>query len=236
MNKKILFAIVIIIIAAIGFGIFVFNKKFKTETPKIENQEPAGTLTPLNANYLVETDIISLQNGKAETVNPYGAAKITTEIAGQPVSGDLNSDGQSDYAVVLKQQTENDPGVYYYAAIALVDEKIKMIAGSNAVPLGEGIKIEDIAIVNQAVRINYMERKLDGDNVEKNPSVPVSKSFILDGVMFKELTPRRANAQAEAACTDNRGTWNKDENVCSGIAKDLCQQFGGNFENNLCKF
>jgi hypothetical protein len=169
MNKKILFAIVIIIIAAIGFGIFVFNKKFKTETPKIENQEPAGTLTPLNANYLVETDIISLQNGKAETVNPYGAAKITTEIAGQPVSGDLNSDGQSDYAVVLKQQTENDPGVYYYAAIALVDEKIKMIAGSNAVPLGEGIKIEDIAIVNQAVRINYMERKLDGDNVEKKP-------------------------------------------------------------------
>ncbi len=231
--KKIILLLIVIAAAVIGFLMF---GKPKTETPKTEDQNPASVLTPLNANYLVETDIVSLQNGKAESVSPYGGAKITTEVTGEPVAGDLNSDGQSDFAVVIKQQTENDPGVYYYAAIALVDEPKKMIVGSNAVPLGEGVKIEDISIVNQAVRINFLERKIDGDNVEKDPTIPVSKSYILDGVMFKELTPKRANAQAEAACTDNRGEWNKTDNICTGISKELCAQFGGNFDNNLCKF
>lgn len=231
MNKGILILVGILIIGAVAW--MMFNK------PKTEEggpQEPASKLSPLNAKYLVETDFVSLENGKAESINPYGAAKMTTEIAGTPVSGDLNSDGQADWAVVLKQQTENDPGAYYYAAIALVDEPKELIVGSNAVPLGEGIKIEDIAIVNQAVRINFLERKLNGDEVEPEPAVPVSKSYILDGVMFKELTAKRANAQAEAACTDNRGEWNMDENTCSGITKEMCDQFGGNFENNLCKF
>lgn len=236
MNKKIILIAILIIIGVIAY--MALNKP-NTKTPENQNQEeqkPASKLTPRNANYLVETDLISLQDGKAETVNQNGAAKTTTEITGEPANGDLNSDGQNDWAIVLKQQIENDPGVYYYAAVALVDEAKNMIAGSNAVALGEGIKIEDIAIVNQAVRINYLERKLDGDNVEKVPTLPVSKTYILDGVMFKELTPRRANAQAEAACTDNRGGWNKDKNECSGISKELCAQFGGNFENNLCRF
>jgi hypothetical protein len=54
--------------------------------------------------------------------------------------------------------------------------------------------------------------------------------------MLKELTQKRANAQAEAACTDNRGEWNMDTQECSGISQELCQQFGGKFENELCKF
>jgi hypothetical protein len=234
MNKKILLAIVIVIVAAV-IGFVIFNKT-KTETPKTENQKPASNLTPLTAKYWIETDLISLEKGKAETINPNGAAKLITEVVGQPVSGDLNSDGQADYALVLKQQTENDPGVYYYAAIALVDEAKNIIVGSNAVALGEGIKIEDIAIVNQAVRINYLERKINGDAVAKEPTEPISKSFILDGVMFKELTEKRANAQAEAACTDNRGAWIITTTECKGLSNDWCNKTGGKFENNLCKF
>jgi hypothetical protein len=232
MKKIILFLIIIAIATAIGFT--MFNKP-KNETAK-NDENSAGTLTPVNAKYWIETDLVQLENGKAETINPYGAAKMTTEIIGQPVAGDLNSDGQSDYAVALKQQTENDPGAYYYVAIALVDEAKNMIVGSNAVAIGEGVKIEDIAIVNQAVRVNYLERNISGDEVESEPTIPVSKSYILDGVMFKELTPKRANAQAEAACTDNRGEWNKDENVCTGITQELCAQFGGNFTDPTCKF
>lgn len=232
MNKSLLILIILLIIG--GAAWMIFNNPQKQEGG--ETQEPASKLSPLNAKYLVETEFVSLENGKAEGINPYGAAKMTTEIVGEPASGDLNSDGQADWAVVLKQQTENDPGVYYYAAIALVDEPKELIVGSNAVPMGEGIKIEDIAIVNQAVRINFLERKLNGDEVEAEATVPVSKSYILDGIMFKELTQKRANAQAEAACTDNRGEWNMDENTCSGITQEMCGQFGGEFSDNLCQF
>ncbi len=232
MNKKILILAIVAIIAVAAA--IMMNQSKPAEQP--EGEEPAGKLSPLNAPYLVETDIITLENGKAETINPYGAQKMTTEVEGEPISGDLNADGQNDWALVLKQQTENDPAIYYYAAIALVNEEKELIVGSNAVPLGEGVKIEDIAIVNQAMRINYLERKIDGDNVEPEPTVPVSKSYILDGAMLKELTQKRANAQAEAACTDNRGEWNMDTQECSGISQELCQQFGGKFENELCKF
>lgn len=231
MNKGILLLIIVLVCGIAAWMMFGKPKNQEGGT-----QEPVSKLSPLNAKYLVETDFVSLENGKAEGINPYGAAKMTTEIAADPVSGDLNSDGQTDWAVVLKQQTENDPGVYYYVAIALVDEEKELIVGSNAVPLGEGVKIENIAIVNQAARVNYLERKTDGDEVEKEPTVPVSKSYILDGAMLKELTPKRANAQAEAACTDNRGEWNMETQECSGISQDLCQQFGGKFENDLCKF
>jgi type II secretory pathway pseudopilin PulG len=235
MNKKILILAVILIAAIAGVILLNSQKQPNSQNQGQNNEKPASNLKPQNAEYFIETSMVKLENGKAETINPDGAQKMTTEITGDPVSGDLNSDGQNDWAVVIKQQTQNDPAIYYYVAVALVDENKNMIVGSNAVPLGEGVKIQDIAIVNQAVRVNFLERKLDGDNVEKEPTVPVSKSYILDGIL-RELTPKRANAQAEAACTDNRGDWNKDKSECSGISKELCDQFGGNFENDLCKF
>jgi len=107
--KKNIVIIAIILIAAIAGLAMMMNRK-SGEGNK-NGEEPAGKLSPLNAAYLVETDIITLENGKAETINPYGAQKMTTEVEGQPVSGDLNSDGQNDWALVLKQQTENDPAV-----------------------------------------------------------------------------------------------------------------------------
>ncbi len=232
MKKGIL---ILLVIAAAVIG-FIVLQNGKSGDKATDNGAPASKLSPLNAAFLVETDMIALENGKAETINPYGAQKMITEVEGKPVAGDLNSDGQDDWGLVLRQQTENDPAIYYYVAIALVDEEKELIVGSNAVPLGEGVKIENIAIVNQAVRVNYLERKTDGDEVEKEPTVPVSKSYILDGAMLKELTPKRANAQAEAACTDNRGEWNMEAQECSGISQDLCQQFGGKSENDLCKF
>jgi hypothetical protein len=149
---------------------------------------------------------------------------------------DLNSDGEPDYALIIKQSTENDVGVYYYAAIALADEKSGVIAGSNAVALGDRIVIKDTAVVNQAFRINYLDWRTDGDAVEASPTLPVSKSFILDGVMMKELTDKRANAQAEAACTDNNGTWDKDAVSCKGLAKEWCDKNAGSFEGDTCKF
>jgi hypothetical protein len=236
MNKKFLFAIIAII--AVVAAIVFLSGKFKG-TPQNNNQQGQNTpkkLSPLTAKYIVEGQIVSLDNGKEETVSQNGAEKQTTEVWGTPVSGDLNSDGQPDYALILMQSTANVVGVYYYAAIALADEKSGIIAGSNAVAIGDRIDVKNIAIINNAVRISYLDWKTTGDAVEATPSVPVTKSFILDGVMLKELTDKRANAQAEAACTDNRGTWNKTANECKGLAQDLCQKFGGTFDKDICKF
>ena len=236
MNKKIIFVIIAIVVI-VGAVILIMGKT--KNTPPNNNPQEGNTpskLSPLTAKYIVEERIVNLENGKEETVSPYGAEKQTTEVWGTPVSGDLNSDGQPDYALILTQKTANDIGVYYYAAIALTDEKAGVIAGSNAVALGDRIDIKNIAIVNDAIRINYLDWKTTGDAVEATPSVPVTKSFILDGVMLKELTDKRANAQAEAACTDNHGTWNKDTSECKGLSQEICQKFGGKFENSICKF
>jgi len=240
MNKKILLIALLVLIAVAAF--FLFNKSKNSPQngnngqPEANNGQSAVNLTPLTAKYWIETQLISLENGKAETVAPYGAEKQITEIAGEPVSGDFNSDGQADYAVILKQQTANDIGVYYYVAVALVDQSKKMIVGSNAVALGDRIDIKNFTVVNDAVKVDYLDWKTTGDDVEKTPTVPVSKSFILDGVMFKELTNKRANAQIEAACTDNGGVWNKAALECKGLAKEWCAKAGGKFSGTACKF
>ena len=236
MNKKILLA-ALAILAAIVFFIALKPKNDNNPNPPVsENNGKPAVLTPLTAKYWVETQIIPMENGKAETVAPYGGAKQTTEISGEPITGDFNSDGQSDYAVILKQQTANDVGIYYYVAITLVDQAKKMIAGSNAVPLGDRIEIKNFTIINNAVKVDYLDWKTDGDNVEKSPTVPVSKTFVLDGVMFKELTDRRANEQIEAACTDNGGTWNGTALECKSLSQEWCAKTGGKFSGAICKF
>lgn len=236
-NKKVL-VIGAAIVALVVIAALILNaiQPFKNGSETKNENQQTNKLSPLNAKYIVEGRIVSLENGKEETISPYGAEKQITEVWGNPISGDLNSDGQPDYALILTQKTGNDVGLYYYAAIALVDEKVGIIAGSNAVDLGDRIDVKNIAIVNDAVRINYLDWKTNGDEVEKTPTQEMTRSFILDGVMLRELTDKRANAQAEAACTDNRGEWNKNSNECKGISKEMCEKFAGKFENDICKF
>ena len=242
MDKKILLAAVIIVILAV-IGFFWLSKT-KSGTPSGNNKQtqtnnsgkPAVKLSPLDAKYWIESQLITLKDGKAETAAPGSKAKQTTQISGTPVSGDLNSDGQADWAVIITQKTDNDLGVYYYVAIALVDNKEGIIVGSNAVPIGDRINIKNVAIVNDAVKVDYLDWKTNGDAVESFPTLPVSKSFILDGAMFKELTDKRATAQVEAACTDKGGTWIKTTDECKGLSKDWCAQTGGQFSGTTCKF
>jgi hypothetical protein len=238
MNKKIIFTV--IAVAVITVAAFVLINKIKNspggQTQNTVNNKAAVKLSPLDAKYWIESQLISLKDGKAETVSPYSKQKQTTQIVGTPVSGDLNSDGQADWAVIITQKFADDPGVYYYAAIALVDNKKGIIVGSNAVAIGDRINLKNVAIVNDAVKIDYLDWKTNGDAVESFPTNPVSKSFILDGVMFKELTNKRASAQVEAACTDKGGTWIKTSNECKGLDKDWCAKTGGQFSGAICKF
>lgn len=234
-NKKIVRILLIVIGLVIVSGI-IWQYAVPKNNTKQEQNEPESKLSPLNCQYIVENQVVTLKEGKEESTSPYGNQKVITAIEGTPVSGDLNSDGQKDYAVIITQKTDGDVGVYYYTAIALADEKSGVIAGTVAVPLGDRIVIQDSAIVNQAFRINYLDWKTDGDAVEDKPSQPVTKTFILDGIMLKEITGKRANAQVEAVCTDNGGEWNADASECKGLSKEKCEQHTGKFENDLCKF
>ena len=236
-NKKLVTGIIVIAGIAIIAGVALQFAKPKTDNGgNDKKEEPKSLLSPLNCQYIVEGQIVTLKGGKEETISPYGNQKVITEIVGNPETGDLNTDGEKDYAVIITQKTDGDVGVYYYAAIALANEAAGVIAGTVAVPLGDRVVIESTAIVNQAFRTNYLDWKTDGDAVESSPTQPVSKSFILDGIMLKELTGKRANAQAEAACTDNNGAWTMETNECKGLSKEWCEQNAGTFENDTCKF
>lgn len=233
-NKK----LTTIIIAAAGIAIVAGIAWQFTGIKNLvqkDNQEQ-NKLSPRNCQFIVEGRVVTFVNGKEETTSPYDNQIQTTEIYGDPISGDLNSDGKDDYAVIITQKTANDIGVYYYAAVALADEEKGVIAGTVAVPLGDRIAIQDTAIVNDAFRIRYLDWRTDGDAVESSPTLEVTKSFILDEIMLKEISQRRADAQAEAACTDNGGNWSTGTNECSGLTKEWCEKSAGKFENDVCKF
>jgi len=235
-NKKITAAILIVIGLVIAGIAWQYAAPKKNNGGGQEQNEPASKLSPLNCQYIVEGQVVTLKDGKQDSTSSYGNQKMTTEIVGTPITGDLNSDGQKDYAVVITQKTDGDVGVYYYAAVALADEKTGVIAGTVAVPLGDRIVIQNSAIVNQAFRLNYLDWKTDGDAVEANPTQPVTKTLIMDGVMLKEITGKRATAQVEADCTDNSGEWNADTAECKGLSKEWCEKNTGKFENDVCKF
>ncbi len=234
-NKKMSAAIIsgigLVIVAGIAWQYIASNNGGGNK-----DNEPESKLSPLNCQYIVEGQVVTLKDGKEDSTSPYGNQKMTTEIVGEAAKGDFNSDGQKDYAVIITQKTDGDVGIYYYAAIALADENAGIIAGTVAVPLGDRIAIQDSAIVNQAFRVNYLDWKTDGDAVEPSPTQPVTKTFILDGIMLKEITGKRATAQVEAECTDNSGEWNADASECKGLAKEWCEQNTGTFNNGTCKF
>ena len=63
MKKNIVIIAIILIAAIVGLAM-IMNQKSGEENKT--GEEPAGKLSPLNAAYLVETDMITLENGKAE--------------------------------------------------------------------------------------------------------------------------------------------------------------------------
>lgn len=163
----------VILAAAIVIGGYLFLNG------KSARPEPA--FDPLNAAYTIEGQSVKLTGGKASTeAAPGSAAKVTTQVFGEPILGDLNNDGRADAAVMLAQDTGGS-GTFYYVAAALGTAAGTM--GTNALLLGDRIAPQTLEIKGGQMIANYAERR-PNEPMTTSPSIGVSKYFVVqNGVL-----------------------------------------------------
>lgn len=158
--------IVILVLALVFFTVswYVKNKSIKT----------TGELPPdvKNIAYTINDGIFSikfvLKNGQAESAIPESAGKNTLTMFGEPVYGDLDTDGDQDAAVLLVNQLGGS-GVFYYAALAMKNSDGSYQA-TNALLLGDRIAPQTVEIHDGQAVYNYAERK-PNEPMTSQPSI-----------------------------------------------------------------
>jgi hypothetical protein len=129
---------------------------------------------PLNTTYTIENQEVKLTNGRSEEKTAPGAAtKSRTTVFGQPVFGDLDSDGGNDAALILLRQPGGS-GSFYYVAAALRDNG--SWRGTNAVFLGDRITLQKVVILDGVIVVRYRDRR-PGEAMTDPPSVGKTKAL-----------------------------------------------------------
>jgi hypothetical protein len=177
--KKILISCIIIIALLIG-GFYTLNSHIYNE--KQGDQNPA--MSPKDAIYVIEEEVVMLQDGKAETKIEDSEASTTTEYFGNEASGDLDNDGDADVAFILTQ-SGGGTGTFYYVVIARKSDN--GYEGTNAMFLGDRIAPQSTEIRNGGIIVNYTDRK-PGEPFSTVPSVGVSKHFKISGEALIEIS------------------------------------------------
>lgn len=149
--------------------------------------EPAATppvaSTPLNATYRIEGRLVTLENGRAELpAAPGSATTVRTQVFGEPVTGDLNNDGQPDAAFLLIQEP-GGTGTFFYLVAAL--KTSTGYVGTNALFVGDRIAPQNVSIVKGQVLLNYADRA-PGEPFSVKPSIGKSLyGAIQDGALVR---------------------------------------------------
>lgn len=122
----------------------------------------------------------TLVNGAAEKEIAPGS-KETVRVVGELVTGDANGDGKPDTALLIA----DDPGgsgTFYYAVLA-VNEGGSWRA-TNALPLGDRIKPENIQYADGQFVYRFLERKPD-EPMAATPTVENTVPVRLDAASGK---------------------------------------------------
>lgn len=167
---------------AVVFGILSFGCELgggrRVDTPPASsNQGQQPGRDPLQASYLIEEQTVQLHQGRAESeAAPDSVSRIVTAVFDEPVYGDLDGDGDEDTALVLV----HDPGgsgTFYYVAAALNTNGSHR--GTNAVLLGDRIRLEQVDIAAGVLSVRYMERQPD-QSMAAAPTAPLLKHLVVN--------------------------------------------------------
>ncbi|MBU0546922.1 hypothetical protein KJ735_01955, partial [Patescibacteria group bacterium] len=212
MNKTTILIIILVVLGLANF--WVYQSRNSIEDKVIEN-----VFDPENATYMIEGDIITLLNGKAEKeIVPGSASKLEIMTWGQAVIGDLNSDEVNNATLILTYSAGGS-GTFYYVVGALQDVQSKKAIGTNAILLGDRIAPQNIYINNGIIIVNYADRKLD-EPMSTSPSIGITRNFEIQGTALVEVTLE--SAKREQACVISGGT----------IGTSLCCESAEDFPNN----
>lgn len=199
--------IILFLIGAVAIG---YSYKLKTKPKEIKET----ALDYKNCTYTIEEKNITLKNGYSEEeIAPNSASKIITQYFGDEVSSDLNGDGLSDVAFILTQDTGGS-GVFYYITVALGNND--GCKGTNAILLGDRIAPQNIEIQDGKIIVNYADRKIN-EAMTTQPSIGITKQFILGGTTLKDITTEEMNK--EQSCLLSGG--NIETSLCCGSTSDF---------------
>jgi hypothetical protein len=158
--------------ATIAAGTPFFVRCRDSATPAID---------PANATYHIESDDVTLVDGRSEVpVAPGSATKTVTILTERRSYGDLDGAGASDAGVVLVQDPGGS-GTFYYLA------GLRAGAGGAAptVFLGDRIVVDGVSVAHGRLTVAYLERRPD-DPFAATPTVPVTRTFVLvDGALVE---------------------------------------------------
>ena len=184
------FVIFTIFVLIIGVGIgFIIAKQL----PKKDVVNVGENFNQLNATYIIENQSITLADGFSDKeVIPGSTSKIKTIKWNEPINGDLNADGIDDATFILTQNSGGSE-VFYYVVATINDLTDKKTIGTNGVLLGDRISLQNMSIKNGVITVNYADRKKEEPMTEQ-PSVGISKHFVLDGILLKEKIEKNETA------------------------------------------
>jgi len=180
MNLKYIGGVVVLIVVALVLWAWIARMPV---SPNATVPEATGVK---DGTYTIDGQRVTLVNGRAESASaPGSASKIVTQYFGNEATGDLNGDGETDFAFLLTQTTGGS-GTFYYVAAAL--KTADGYQGTNAVLLGDRIAPQPTQIEYGEVVVNYAERAV-GEPMTTQPSVGVSKYLYLKNGALTEIPP-----------------------------------------------
>jgi hypothetical protein len=133
--------------------------------------------------YVIDGELITLVQGKAETPTTLSRPKTIIHYFGNETVSDLNGDGLKDIIFLLKQVTARGEEFYYIAAALNTGERY---VGTNIIFLGDRIAPQTTESKDREVLVNFATRK-SNEPLTVNPSVPISKYFIVRNNMLTEI-------------------------------------------------
>lgn len=152
--------------------------------PVCEFSNNSNTISdPKNITYDINGEYITLKDGNFEGDILNSTSKMVTNILGDVVSGDLNSDGIDDSAFIVTQEMGGS-GIFYYVVSAIKNGNNYI--GTNGVFLGDRIDIKSISIEDNFVVLNYFDRKI-GEDFSIQPSVLFVKQFGIESGILKDM-------------------------------------------------
>jgi hypothetical protein len=148
----------------------VTNYLFEIKSTVIEENGEEAVAKPdvFSSTFVINEEEFALVNGKAEIeIVPGAASREVVRIFGEPIYGDLDSDGDNDAAVLL-EYTTGGSGTFYYAVLAM--QESDSYRTTNTLLLGDRIAPQTVAIEDGRAVYNYAIRRQD-ENFGTAPSI-----------------------------------------------------------------
>jgi heat shock protein HslJ len=174
MKKNILYVFVFCLLL---ISAYIFYVKDHSTNKSTESTSAVVALDPKNMSYTIENDVFTLVNGVAKNSSANKSAPSPTlQLFGEPVYGDLNTDGKNDAAVLLVHNPGGS-GTFYYAVLILSSAASYNV--TNALLLGDRIAPQTVNIIDSRAVYNYAERKAN-EPMTTQPSVGRSMYVHID--------------------------------------------------------